>query len=693
MPLDASSPDPYAWLEEVDGPAALDWVAARNRVTTTDVASTSRFRETERAVREVLDSDDKIPGVSKIGDLYYNFWRDAAHPRGLWRRTTLDSYRTEHPDWETVLDLDALSEAEGTSWVWHGASILRPDCARALVALSPGGSDADVTREFDLVDLRFVPADEGGFVREQAKGSLGWIDEDHVFAATDRGPGTTTTSGYPRTVVRWTRGTPFAEAELVYAGDEDDLSVGAGHSRTPGFERDVVHRARTFYTSETYLLRDGDLTMIDVPPSAEVGFHREWLVIDLREDWTVGGRTFPAGSLLDVDLETFLDGGRELTALFTPGPTTSLAGATWTRHHLVLTTLDDVKDRLEVLTPPPPDAAAGTPWTRAPFDALPALGTVSARAVDREESDDVWLVTTDFLTPSTLATAAVGPGGASAPEPLKQSPAYFETDGLLSEQHFATSDDGTRVPYFVVRPRDLVLDGTAPTLLSGYGGFEISQLPAYSGTVGRAWLSRGGVHVVANIRGGGEYGPGWHQAALRENRHRAFDDFAAVARDLAARRITSAPHLGARGGSNGGLLVGNMLTRHPDLFGALAIAVPLLDMKRYSHLLAGASWIAEYGDPDVPADWEFLQDFSPYHRFDRDRTYPPVLFTTSTKDDRVHPAHARKMAAMMLDAGKDVTYYENVEGGHGGAADNSQAAFMAAVQYEYLWDHLAATDD
>lgn len=689
MPADTTASDPYLWLEEVDGTDAMEWVRARNRASTADLTSTARFRDTEQSIREVLDSDDKIPGVSKIGDLYYNFWRDAAHPRGLWRRTTLDSYRTNTPEWEIVLDLDALSTAEDTSWVWHGASILRPDYRLALVSLSPGGSDADVTREFDLETLSFISDDNGGFVRPQAKGSLGWIDADTVYVATDRGPGTLTASGYPRTVARWHRGTPMSDAEMVFEGAADDLSIGAVRTRTPGFERDIVFRATSFYTSDTYLLHDGDLIHLDVPASAEVGFHREWLMVDLRDDWEIAGQTYPAGSLLTVEVDAFVAGGRSLTPLFTPDPTTSLAGASWTRNHLTLTVLDDVKNRLEILTPPPAGSPAGTTWDRVPFDGLPTLGTISVRAVDADESDDVWLVTTDYLTPSTLAMTTVAPEGAATPAPLKASPSYFESTGLLSEQYFATSDDGTRIPYFVVRPADLPLDGTAPTLLSGYGGFEISQLPGYSGTIGRAWLDKGGVYVVANIRGGGEYGPGWHQAALRENRHRAFEDFATVARDLTVRGITSPEHLGARGGSNGGLLVGNMLTQYPDLFGALVIAVPLLDMKRYSHLLAGASWVAEYGDPDVPEDWEFLEPYSPYHSFDRRQNYPPTLFTTSTKDDRVHPGHARKMAALMLDAGKNVTYYENIEGGHGGAADNSQAAFMSALQYEFLWNHLS----
>ncbi|MCK0116242.1 prolyl oligopeptidase family serine peptidase [Isoptericola sp. S6320L] len=707
-----SVPDPHRWLEEVSGDEALAWVRARNDEAHAALGG-GDLDATEAALREVLDSDDRIPDVSRIGDHLYNFWRDTEHERGLWRRTSLDSYRTDDPRWETVLDLDELAAAEDESWVWHGASVLRPapeqlaagePWRRALVDLSPGGSDADVTREFDLVEKRFVPASEGGFHRPLAKGGLSWADEDTVYVFTDFGPGTTTPSGYPRIVKLWRRGTPLEDARTVYEGTDEDMYIMGRRSRTPGFERDVVRRSIAFYRSETYLVNavgtpEQELVRIDAPESAEVGLHREWLLVELREDWTVAGRTYAGGSLLAAAADDFLAGSRDLTVLFAPTPSTSLVGATWTRHHLVLNVLDDVKNELHVLTPPDLEAGADTAdgWVRSELPVDGELLTVGVRAVSPVDSDDVWLTSSGYLSPSTLALATVvGPGAdPAAPEPLKSAPAFFDASGMVAEQHFATSDDGTRVPYFVVgaaelvRPSDPAAPGTAPTLLYGYGGFEIPLLPGYSGTAGRAWLARGGVHVVANIRGGGEYGPRWHQAALRENRHRAYEDLAAVARDLVARGITTHEHLGVQGGSNGGLLAGNMLTQYPDLFGAVVIQVPLLDMQRYSHLLAGASWVAEYGDPDVPEDWEFLQTFSPYHLFDADREYPPVLLTTSTKDDRVHPGHARKMAAKMLAAGQDATYYENIEGGHGGAANNAQAAHMSALAWTFLRARLA----
>ncbi|MDV3469794.1 prolyl oligopeptidase family serine peptidase [Stenotrophomonas sp. C3(2023)] len=675
MAAENSPADRYAWLEEVTGDKPLAWVREQNARSEGRLAQTPQFKAMEASIREVLDSDAKIPGVTKIGDYYYNFWKDQQHERGLWRRTTLEEYRKAAPKWETVLDLDALNKAEGENWVWHGADCLRPDYSRCLIALSRGGADADVTREFDLANKRWVT---DGFFRPESKGGLGWIDSDNVFVYTDFGDGTMTSSGYPRVAKRWTRGTPMAEARVVYEGKADDMYIAAFHDDTPGYERNLVSRTLAFYNNEVYLLGDdAKLTRIDAPNSAEKSLHKDWLTLELREPWTVGGKTYAAGSLLATRLDAFLAGKREFDVLFAPTDTTSLAGAVWTKNHVVLNVLDDVKNRLSVLT----HGASG--WTTSEFVGAPAFGTLGVGAVDSNESDAVWLTATDYLTPTTLALAEIG----KAPETLKTMPAFFNAEGKVIEQHFATSKDGTRVPYFVVHDKDMKLDGSNPTLLYGYGGFEISLTPGYSGGMGRAWLEKGGVYVVANIRGGGEYGPRWHQAALKQNRHKAYEDMAAVARDLTTRRITSPQHLGVQGGSNGGLLTGNMLTQYPELFGAVVVQVPLLDMKRYSHLLAGASWMAEYGNPDT-SDWEFIKTFSPYHLFDANKTYPPVLFTTSTRDDRVHPGHARKMAALMMDAGKDVTYYENIEGGHGGAANNAQAAHMSALAYSFLWERL-----
>ncbi|QOW24349.1 prolyl oligopeptidase family serine peptidase [Lysobacter sp. H23M47] len=671
--------DPYQWLEDVEAPKALEWVKARNAAAEAELADTPAFKQLESQILAILDSDAKIPYVEKIGDYYYNFWKDAQHQRGLWRRTSLAEFRKDKPQWQTVIDLDALNKAEGENWVWHGADCLKPEYQRCLVALSRGGADADVTREFDLGAMGWVT---DGFFRDEAKGGLGWIDRDSVYVFTDFGPGTMTESGYPRIVKQWQRGTPMDSATLVYEGKPDDMYIAAGRDHTPGYERDFVTRTLAFYNDELYLRgADGKLTKIDAPNSAMKSVHKDWMVLELREPYKAGGRTWPAGSLIAINFDDFMAGKRDFTNLFVPTETSSLASSTWTANHLVLNVLEDVKNRLSVLTPP---KEAGGEWKRSAFVDQPK-GTVSVAAVDADNNDDLWVMASDYLNPQSLSLATIG----QAPEVLKTMPTFFDASNEVVEQHFATSKDGTRVPYFLVHPKGMPLDGSTPTLLYGYGGFEISLTPGYSGAVGKGWLEKGGAYAVANIRGGGEYGPRWHQAALKANRHKAYEDFAAVARDLVARKVTSPKHLGIQGGSNGGLLTGNMLTQYPELFGAVVIQVPLLDMQRYHKLLAGASWMAEYGDPDKPEEWEFIKTFSPYHLFDADKDYPPTLFTTSTRDDRVHPGHARKMMAKMMEAGKDVRYYENIEGGHGGSANNRQAAHMSALAYTFLWNQLA----
>lgn len=489
-----------------------------------------------------------------------------------------------------------------------------------------------------------------------------------------------TASGYPRLVKKWRRGTPMSDAELVFEGKHEDMYVSAWHDHTPGFTRDFVVRALAFYRDELYLCGpDGELTKVDAPNSAEKNVHREWLFLQLRENYSVNDAEWQAGSLLVIRFDDFLAGDRDFTALFTPTETTSLAGYHPTLHHVLITTLDNVSNRVFVASPD------GPTWTVRPLEGAPELGTVDVWAVDDEAGDEYFMETSDFLAPSALYMGEIG----GVPVELKRLPAFFDANGLSARQYFATSPDGTAVPYFLIGPEDLEPNGTHPTLLYGYGGFEISLTPGYSGDVGRGWLAGGGVYVVANIRGGGEYGPRWHQAALRENRRKAYEDFAAVAEDLVRRGVTSPAHLGIEGGSNGGLLMGNMLTTYPDLFGAVVCEVPLLDMRRYHQLLAGASWMAEYGDPDDPDDWRFLRDYSAYHNVRKDRTYPPILLTTSTRDDRVHPGHARKMMARLTEYGHAALYYENLEGGHGRAADNPQRAFMRALGYTFLARQLA----
>jgi prolyl oligopeptidase len=654
----------------------MSWVKERNAESTGELTRSDRFRALEGRIREILDSEARIPTIQKEGRYYYNFWQDAKNPRGLWRRTTLEQYRKEKPDWEVVLNLDDLARQEHENWVWHGAQTLRPEYRRALISLSRGGADAAIVREFDLEAKAFV---KDGYSLPEAKSRLAWRDVDSVFVGTDFGPGSLTDSGYPRVVKEWRRGTPLAQAALVFEGRPQDMGVTATRDLTPGFERDIITRRPTFFTSEMFLRRDGKLIRIAKPDDATAELHREWLLLRLRTDWTVGGQTYPAGALLAIDLEAFLKGDRGFDVLFEPTERRSLASVSPTRNFLLLNELDNVRSRIEVLS------HRDGEWHREPMRGLPEFVEASARAVDPDESDDYFLTTTGFLTPTTLAMGTADGGPAEA---LKRLPAFFDAKGLAVTQHEAISKDGTRIPYFQVARADLTLDGRNPTLLTGYGGFQLPRRPDYNPTVGVAWLEKGGVYVVANIRGGGEFGPRWHRAALKANRHKAYEDFIAVAEDLIRRKVTSPPRLGVSGRSNGGLLVGNMLTRRPDLFGAIVCGSPLLDMKRYSHLLAGASWMGEYGNPDIPEEWAFIRTFSPYHNVEKSAKYPRILITTSTRDDRVHPGHARKMAAKMREQGHDVLYYENIEGGHSAAADNKQRAFMDALDYTFLWREL-----
>lgn len=667
--------DSFRWLEDLDSAAATAWVGDRSAETIAVLAGGDSYDERRTELRQVLDAEDRIAYPTWRGEFLYNLWQDAAHPRGLWRRTTLEEYRTPEPDWQILLDLDELARREAESWVWQGATVLRPSYQRCLISLSRGGSDAVVVREFDLVERAFV-AD--GFVLPEAKSDVDWIDADHIYVGTDFGPGSLTSSGYPRVVKRWRRGTPLADAVVVFEGQTTDVTVQAGHDPTPGFVRGFVNRWLDFYRSEQYLRTGvGELVRIEVPDDARIDTHREWLLIRLRSAWTVGGVPYPEGAVLVTQLDAFLAGKRELTTVFEPGPSTSFSYHRWTRSHLILALLDDVRLRLEVFTP------GDRGWQRTVLDQASGFEHTDIVATNPDHTDEFMLSTSGFTQPATLRYGQVG----GAVTTLKQAPTFFDPAGLSVRQFFATSADGTRVPYFVVGQPD---GAVGPTLLTGYGGFEVSRTPGYDGVIGRGWLARGGTYVVANIRGGGEYGPRWHRAATRENRPRAYEDFAAVATDLVARGISEPARLGIEGGSNGGLLMGVMLTRYPELFGAVVAQVPLLDLRRYHKLLAGASWLAEYGDPDREADWAYLREFSPYHNVRPGQPYPPVLFVTSTRDDRVHPGHARKMVARLREYGYDVSYYENVEGGHGAAADNAQRAVKWALILEFLWRRLAS---
>jgi prolyl oligopeptidase len=663
--------DPYLWLEDVTGETALDWVRARNEPTQAEFCDAT-FEQLRTEALEVLDTDARIPYVRRRGEYLYNFWRDAANPRGLWRRTTLDSYRGDSPEWDVLIDVDELGRADDEKWVWAGATVIEPEFTRALVSLSRGGSDAVIVREFDMITREFI-AD--GFALPEAKSQIGWADPDTVLVGTDFGPGSLTESGYPRIVKRWRRGMPLAQAETVFEGSSADVSVSANADRTPGFERTFAGRAIDFWNEEIFEVRGAELIRIEVPTDASVSIHREWLLIEPRTDWTVGGLTHRAGSLLAADYDEFLSGTAQLQVVFEPDEHTCLHQSAWTRDRLLLVTLADVASRVEVVTP-------GS-WLREPVAGIPAATNTVIVAAD-DTGDEFFLDSSGFDQPSRLLRST----DAQHLDQIKSAPAFFDAENLDVQQFFVPSKDATLIPYFVVGSRDAT--GPGPTLLGGYGGFESSKTPGYSGVLGRLWLARGGTYAMANIRGGGEYGPSWHTQAIREGRHKVDEDFAAVAEDLVNRGITTVAQLGAQGGSNGGLLMGIMLTKYPEKFGALVCDVPLLDMRRYHLLLAGASWVAEYGDPDNPDDWAFISKYSPYQNISTSDQYPSVLFTTSTRDDRVHPGHARKMVAALQAAGHRVWYYENIEGGHAGAADNEQAAFKAALSYSFLWRTLAS---
>jgi prolyl oligopeptidase len=681
-PPPASADDPFLWLEDVQGERALDWVRQRNALSQKELMARPEYAPAHAQILEVLNSRDRIPFVSRRGDWFYNFWQDEDHKRGLWRRTRLAEYRKPEPAWETLLDLDALSKAEGENWVWNGANCFGPQYRRCLLSLSRGGADAKVTREFDVSGKAFI---EDGFTLPEAKSSLEWIDENTIYVGTDFGPGSMTDSGYPRVIKRWKRGTPLAEALTVFEGQAKDVSVGVSVDRTPGYERTVFVRELDFFHSESFLLAGNSLVRLDIPSDSTLNFMRDSMLLQIRSDLDAGGTRFPAGSLLVADFAAYLKGERKLRALFTPTATRSLESLAMTRDHLIVNILDNVASKLEQWHKHGGDFMLRE--IKAPFPGTLGVSSLHDELLSNDPLGDNYLVTyTDFLTPESLY---LGTADSDRRELLKSRKPLFDARGMRVEQRFAASKDGTRVPYFVVWPQGAKPDANNPTLLYGYGGFELTINPSYSGTLGRAWLSRGGVFVLANIRGGGEFGPAWHKSALKENRQRAFDDFIAVAEDLEANKISSPKHLGIEGGSNGGLLMGVMLTQRPELFKAIVCQVPLLDMRRYNRLLAGASWMAEYGNPDLPDEWAFISKYSPYQNLKAGQKYPRVLFTTSTRDDRVHPGHARKMVARMLALGYDPLYYENIEGGHGGAADNEQRAHLQALEYSYLWQQLA----
>jgi prolyl oligopeptidase len=679
VPLDArptiAAPDddPHLWLEEIEGPQALVWVEAQNERTLA-AFGTARFAGDRDTLAAILDRPDKIPYIARRGPYFYNFWTDAQQPRGLWRRTTPESFRLEQPSWEILLDVDALAVAESEDWIWSGASTRPGTHDRAIVRLSRGGSDALVLREFDLGTRTFVG---DGFVLPEAKSATSWLDPDTLLLSSAWG-GDATTSGYARTVRLWRRGTDPMQMPVLFDVPRESMSAGAAIDRTEATKTVWFYDSVGFFDVKVWLA-DGageHRTKLDLPTDVQVDAHRGWITIKPRTAWTIGAKTYAGDTLLGLKLDRFLAGGRDFVVLFEPGARRSLQDFSWSGDQLVLSILDNLRPVFEVLTP------ADGAWARTRLTGLPEIGVVSVSSLDVETSEtngDLLAIVQDPLTPPSLMFIAKGQG----PTVLKRSPASFSPDGLLVTRHEAISVDGERIPYTQTGPAGET--GDAPVHLTGYGGFEISSMPYYNPAIGKLWLERGGTSVTANIRGGGEFGSPWHDAGRGAGKRLSHDDFAAVAADLVRRGVTRPGRIAAEGGSNGGILISNMLTRYPERFGALFCTIPLIDMRRYSKLLAGASWIAEYGDPDKPEEWAWLKTYSAYHQAVPGQSYPPILIATTRRDDRVHPGHARKMAAKLQAMGyEDVWFYEPAAGGHGYGKDNKERAAFSALGYTFL---------
>ncbi|MFB9109597.1 prolyl oligopeptidase family serine peptidase [Flavobacterium gyeonganense] len=666
--------DPYLWLEEVDGKKALDFVEKENKATLDVLTNQSEYQDIYTKSLAVLNDTDKIAYPGVFGDYIYNFWQDSEHVRGIWRRTTKKSYYSKNPVWETLLDIDALSKQDNIKWVYKGAQGLYPKYDRFLVSLSNGGGDAVEVKEFDAVTKKFIP---NGFSLPESKNSVSYFDANTLIVGTDFGEGSMTSSGYPRVVKLWKRGTKLSEAKTIFEGDVADVSDNGYLIRDGEKSYLFIGKGETFYTSKSFVMVNDKLVKLDIPDDANFSaILNNQAIINLKSDWTVNGKTFKQGSAISLNFTSLLKGEKDLQLIYEPDAYSSISEISSTKNFLLMNILNNVKSELYSYS------YTDGKWNRAKTNA-PEFGTIEIVATD-EFGDDYYFNYQNFLTPTSLFSANAKN---NTVQKVKSLSAYFDGSKYKVEQFKMKSKDGEMIPYFVIAGKNIKYDGNNPTLLNAYGGFEVSEQPFYSGVIGQAWLDKGGVFVLANIRGGGEFGPKWHQAGLKEKRQNIYNDFHGIAEDLITKKITSSKHLGIMGGSNGGLLMGVAFTQRPDLYNAVVCQVPLLDMKRYNKLLAGASWMGEYGDPDT-SDWDFIKKYSPYQNVNKGTKYPEVFFMTSTRDDRVHPGHARKMAAKMIDIGDKIYYYENTEGGHGGSSTNEQRAKFYALYYSYLWKKL-----
>lgn len=680
------SNDPRVWLEEVEGEEAMAWVEGQNERAYERLQGDALYETLFNEALSIYESTDRIPYGSFYAGYVWNFWQDSENTHGLWRRTSLESYLSDDPDWDVILDLDALSEAEGRNWVWRGSNCLTPGYDRCILTLSDGGSDAAVRREFLISERAFV---EDGFITPESKGGIDWIDENTVMIGLAIGEEDSTDSGYASVAYRWERGTPYESATEIIRGDRTDVAMwGFRMEDSDGTAYMMMSQAVTFYDTVYWHLPDGGEPMqMPLPAKSSLrALYQDQLVFTVEEDWTPveGGTTYAQGSVLSFSMSEFAANG-ELPQVFTvymPRERQSVGSIQSTRSALLMAIDENVVGGIEAFS------FAGDEWTS---ESVPVPENLTLSISSADSGEDIFFFNAEgFLTPDTLYMGNVAD---MTVNPIKSIPERFNAEGLIVEQLESTSADGTRIPYFVVRHEDTVMDGSTPTLLYAYGGFEVSIRPSYSGSRGRLWLERGGAYVVANIRGGGEFGPSWHQAGLKMDRQRIYDDLISVAEDMHTRGLTSPRRTAVYGGSNGGLLTGVMYTQRPDLWNAVVSAVPLLDMLRFHTLLAGASWMGEYGNPEDPDEGGFLRSISPYHNVDANGDYPEIYIYTSTKDDRVHPGHARKMAHLLEELGHEYLYYENTEGGHAAAADLSEYARRDAMLYTFLMQNLMGDDE
>jgi prolyl oligopeptidase len=686
MPIDdrptiaAPDDDPYLWLEEIEGERALAFVEHQNRLTLQKFGGVG-FAADRDTLASIYDRPDNIPYVTRRGGLLDNVWKDANNPRGLWRRTTLEEFRKPDPKWEILLDVDRLALEENDDWILNWIQTLPGNHPRAILSLSRGGSDAATLREFDTEARAFVT---GGFFLPEAKGGAEWFDANTLLLSSAYGDGMATTSGYASTVRQWRRGTDVDQAPVIFETTPDNMRVFSGVDRTGADVRVWFVEQLDFFNYQLWLGNENNAgSKLDLPTDIWMQAHQDWFVVKRRTAWTVGGKTYAPDTVLGISLSAFLAGDRNFTVVFEPGPRRALQGFFWNAGKLVLPILDELRPVFEVLTP----SAQG--WSRAGLPGLPRIGVVDVWRLDAHESEsngDLLANIQDPLTPSSLMLVE----SVHSPVVLKQAPRTFAADGLVVTQHEAISIDGERIPYVQTGPA--AETGDTPVYLNAYGGFGIAMRPYYNSAIGKLWLERGGTSVVANIRGGGEFGTRWHDAGRYAGKRLAHDDFAAVAADLVGRGVTRPDRIAAEGGSNGGILISNMLTRYPGRFGALFCTIPLIDMRRYTKLLAGASWIAEYGDPDKPEEWAWLQSYSAYHAAKPGQKYPPILLATTRRDDRVHPGHARKMTAKLQAMGYEAYFYEPAAGGHGYGKDNKERAAFTALGYTFLKDKIGWPD-